>query len=158
MSSITRLGRQSANTQRLIPVAPAMGKSRVVGNLAAIVAGLGLGAVLSLELNGLDLGSLTHTGALLIFIGRVTALVGTYGVLLTLLLIARIPWLEREVGLDRTVMWHRKLAPWAMLLISVHVITTTLGYAITANSSLVSEFWNFRVNVFLFRLFRGTNH
>ncbi|MEY4312480.1 MAG: hypothetical protein RLZZ571_1250, partial [Actinomycetota bacterium] len=140
MSSSTRSARRSSNNQRLITVAPAKGKSRFVANLSAIVAGLGLGIVLSLELTGLDFSTLGQTGPLLIFIGRLSALVGTYGVLLTLFLIARIPLLEREVGLDRTVTWHRKLAPWAMLLIAIHVVTTVLGYAITANSSALSEF------------------
>ena len=142
MSSSTRSGRRAPNSDRLIKVAPAKGKSRIVGNLSALVAGLGLGVVLSLELSGLDFEKLTLAGPLLVFIGRITALVGTYGVLLTLLLIARIPVLEREVGLDRTVSWHRKLAPWSMLLITIHVISTTLGYAIEANSSALSEFWN----------------
>ena len=142
MSSSTRSARKSANNQRLVKVAPAKGKRRLVANLSAIFAGLGLGMVLSLELAGLDFSTLSDTGTLLIFIGRLTALVGTYGVLLTLFLIARIPLLEREVGLDRTVTWHRKLAPWAMLLIAIHVMTTTLGYAISANSSALSEFWS----------------
>lgn len=142
MSSSTRSARKSANSQRLVKVAPAKGKRRFVANLSAIFAGLGLGMVLSLELAGLDISTLSNSGTLLIFIGRLTALVGTYGVLLTLFLIARIPFLEREVGLDRTVTWHRKLAPWAMLLIAIHVVTTTLGYAISSNSSALSEFWS----------------
>ena len=142
MSTSTRSARRSSNNQRLIAVAPAKGKSRLVANLSAIFAGLGLGIVLALELTGLETSIFSQTGSLLIFIGRLTALVGTYGVLLTLFLIARIPLLEREVGLDRTVTWHRKLAPWAMLLIAIHVVATVLGYAITANSNALSEFWN----------------
>lgn len=141
MSSPTKSKRRLPN-ERLVTVAPANGKSRFIGNLSAICAGLGLGLVLSLELRGLKIADLSQTGPLLIFIGRITAMVGTYGVLLTLLLIARIPLLEREVGLDRTVTWHRKLAPWAMLLIAIHVVTTVLGYSITANSSALSEFWS----------------
>lgn len=141
MSFTTKSTRRLAN-QRQVQVVDAKGKSRFIGNLSAVFAGLGLGAVLSLELRGLDTSTLNSTGPILILIGRLTALVGTYGVLLTLFLIARIPWLEREVGLDRTVTWHRKLAPWAMLLIAIHVVTTVLGYSIGANSSALSEFWS----------------
>lgn len=142
MSSSTRSARRSNESQRLITVATAKGNSRFVANFSAMIAGLGLGIVLALELIGLDRSTLSQTGPLLIFIGRLTALVGTYAVLLTLFLIARIPLLEREVGLDRTVTWHRKLAPWAMLLIAIHVVTTVVGYAIISNSSALSEFWS----------------
>lgn len=141
MSFRTKSTRKLAH-KRQVQVVAAQGKSRFVGNLSAVFAGLGLGIVLSLELRGLNRSMIEGTGPILILIGRLTALVGTYGVLLTLFLIARIPWLEREVGLDRTVTWHRKLAPWAMLLVAIHVVTTVLGYAISANSGALEQFWN----------------
>jgi predicted ferric reductase len=69
-------------------------------------------------------------------------MVGTYGIVITLFLIARIPWLEREVGLDKTVWWHRKIAPYALFLVLGHVIFILLGYAMTAQTSLLAEFWD----------------
>ena len=64
---------------------------------AYTLAGLGLGAVVGIELvTRTDLGG---PGALLTEIGRWTALVGTYGALLILVLVARVPVLERGVGL-----------------------------------------------------------
>ena len=52
-----------------------------------------------------------------IALSRVTAMAGTYLALVTLLLAARIPWLEREIGQDRLISWHRKLAPYSLYLI-----------------------------------------
>jgi hypothetical protein len=41
-------------------------------------------------------------------------------------LIARIPWVERGVGHDRLVTWHRNLGPWSLYLIGVHVFFIVL--------------------------------
>jgi predicted ferric reductase len=58
-----------------------------------------------------------------------------------LVLVARIPWLERAAGQDRLIRWHRRVAPWAISLIIVHVLATTLGYAQAAGSPIVHEAW-----------------
>ena len=99
--------------------------------MLSTLAGLGLGITLMLELAGLKLASFTSAGPLFTVLGRLTGMVGTYGMILTLFLIARIPLLEREVGFDRTVRWHRKLAPWSLLLVGLHVLFIVVGYAIT---------------------------
>ena len=39
--------------------------------------------------------------------GRVTGLLGAYACLVVLLLMARIPWLDRVIGLVRMATWHR---------------------------------------------------
>ena len=62
-------------------------------------------------------------------VGRVTAMSGTYLMLVTLLLIARIPAVERAIGQDRLVKLHRTLGPAILGLIGVHVVTVVLGYA-----------------------------
>ena len=54
---------------------------------------------------------------------------GTYLLLVTLLLIARIPAVERAIGQDRLVKLHRKLGPAILGLIGVHVVAVVLGYA-----------------------------
>jgi predicted ferric reductase len=56
-------------------------------------------------------------------------LVGTYAVLVQLLLMSRIVWLERAVGLDRLVVWHRWTGFATLWLLVGHVIFTTVGYA-----------------------------
>jgi hypothetical protein len=75
-------------------------------------------------------------------ISRFAALVGTYFALLGILLVSRIPWVERGVGHDRLVTWHRKLGPWSLYLIAYHVAMITIGYAGQFQERLISEFWS----------------
>jgi len=63
--------------------------------------------------------------------------------LLMVLLIARLPWLERAVGQDRLVRWHRRIGPWALSLITTHVVLITLGYAQLSKTGALRQFWIF---------------
>lgn len=124
-----------------------IGKQRRVGDLLGVLAGFGLGIVLITELQHVTAESVSTSGSALTLIGRVTGMVGTYGMILTLFLVARIPWLEREAGFDRTVSWHRKLAPYSLFLIAVHVITIVLGYAFLEGATWPSEVWSLLTTV-----------
>ena len=61
--------------------------------------------------------------------GQITALIGTYTVLVQLLLMSRVPWIERAIGLDRLAVWHRWLGFATVSLLTAHVVFTTVGYA-----------------------------
>ena len=63
--------------------------------------------------------------------------------LLMVLLIARLPWLERAVGQDRLVRWHRRIGPWALSLITAHVVLITLGYAQLSKTGALRQLWIF---------------
>jgi predicted ferric reductase len=104
-------------------------------------AGLGFGAVIASVLTSQSRGALAAPGGQLTAVGEMAAFTGTYLILIMLVLVARIPWLERAVGQDQLVRWHRKVAPWAITLITIHVVTTTLGYAQAAGSPIVHELW-----------------
>jgi predicted ferric reductase len=106
-----------------------------------VVAGLGLGVVVAIEL--LTRTSLGGPGAWLTELGRWTALVGTYASLLLLVLVARVPLLERSIGMDRFMSWHRKLGPAALVLIAAHVVLVTAGYAADAATSYLGQTWDF---------------
>ena len=111
-----------------------------VADVAMLLAGLGLGAVLALHI-----ATRTHnytTGNSITEIGRICGLVGTYSALLVVLLAARIPLLEREVGQDRLIKWHRVTGPYAIWLIVAHVMFITLGYALNANMPVPAQLWN----------------
>jgi predicted ferric reductase len=75
--------------------------------------------------------------------GRLAGFTGAYLMLIMVLLIARIPWLERTVGQDRLVRWHRRIAPWALILITAHVVLITLGYAQLSKSGAPHQLWTF---------------
>jgi predicted ferric reductase len=56
-------------------------------------------------------------------------------------LVARLPWLERSAGQNQLIRWHRKVASWAISLICAHVIFITLGYAQAVHAPLLHEIW-----------------
>ncbi|MEO7349476.1 MAG: ferric reductase-like transmembrane domain-containing protein, partial [Terrimesophilobacter sp.] len=59
--------------------------------------------------------------------GELSGMVSGYLVCAQLLLIARVPWFENAVGLDKLVSWHRTLGVSVVLLIMVHVGLMILG-------------------------------
>ena len=107
------------------------------------LAGAGLGAVLGEVVTGETLGSLRAPGGLLIAGGRLAGFTGAYLMLIMVLLIARLSWLERAVGQDRLVRWHRRVAPLALGLIAAHVVLITLGYAQSARTGALRQLWVF---------------
>lgn len=107
------------------------------------VLGLGLGAILGLVVTGESRGSLAAPGGLLIAGGRLCGFTGAYFMLIMVVLVARLPWLERAVGQDRLVKCHRWVAPWALLLIGLHIVLITLGYAQLARSGALRQLWQF---------------
>ena len=82
-------------------------------------------------------------GGLATAAGQVTGLLGTYAVLLELLLMARLPWLERFVGLDRLAIWHRWNGFVAVDLLVAHTLLITLGYAQSNHASLWGQTTDF---------------
>jgi predicted ferric reductase len=84
---------------------------------------------------------LTSLSALLTALGQLTALFGTYGALIQLVLMSRSPWLEQLFGLDRLAHWHRWLGFSVTWLICGHVVLTTAGYALGDGNSFAGETW-----------------
>ncbi|HEY2076717.1 MAG TPA: ferric reductase-like transmembrane domain-containing protein, partial [Streptosporangiaceae bacterium] len=117
-----------------------MPRPRFVDACAAI-AGIGFGAVLASAIANESRASLAAPGGLLTAAGRLAGLSGTYLILIMVVLVARLPWLERSVGQDQLIRWHRRVSGWAISLIIAHVLLITLGYAQTAGSTVISEAW-----------------
>ncbi len=69
-----------------------------------------------------------------IFGGSLTGLVGTYLALVMVLLVSRIPFVERVLGQDGLLRWHRWLAPWPIGLLITHALLITIGYARAART------------------------
>ena len=59
--------------------------------------------------------------------------------LISLLIIARIPWVEKSLGFDRLVAYHRKLGPLIYLLISTHFLLVIVGYSLADQRTLWEE-------------------
>lgn len=117
-----------------------------VTDALAVIAGIGFGLAVALAFWGESLGALRAPGGWLTLAARLAALVGTYLMLVMVVLMSRIPWLERSVGQDRLVRWHRKIGGWPIVLIALHIILVTWGYAQASSVSFLEQFWTFVVH------------
>lgn len=102
---------------------------RGVVDLFVVLAGLGLGVTVALGLRAESASSLAAPGGLLTALGRMTGLVGTFFLLIAVLIVGRVPALERALGQDQLVRWHRRLGPWVLILLAAHALLITVGYA-----------------------------
>jgi predicted ferric reductase len=108
---------------------------------AAWILGIGLGFTLALQLTTMTHSDISSVYAVVASVSRAAALVGTYFAIVGIFLVARIPWVERGVGHDRLVTWHRKLGPWSLYLIGSHVLFIVLSFAGQDHVSLAVELW-----------------
>src|SRR3954471_17853449 len=106
---------------------PARPQPAVVDVLAGL-AGLGLGITLALAIGAESVGSLRAPGGVATALGRLSGLLAAYAMVIVVLLVARVPALERAIGQDRLVRWHRRLGPWPLYLLVAHAVLITVGY------------------------------
>jgi predicted ferric reductase len=64
--------------------------------------------------------------------------------ILQLVLIARLPWLDRRIGMDRLTSWHRWTGFTLFWLVLLHPTFILLGYANEYNSTPLTEFNNLK--------------
>ncbi len=115
--------------------------SAVGTDWAALITGGGLGVTLALSATTARQSDFASVYSTVQSVSRICALVGTYFAIVGIFLVARIPWVERGVGHDRLVTWHRKLGPYSLFLIGFHVLFVLIGYAGQDNIPLYSEMW-----------------
>jgi ferredoxin-NADP reductase/DMSO/TMAO reductase YedYZ heme-binding membrane subunit len=118
---------------------PAQGRPKVVDALAAL-AGIGFGVTLALGITAESAGSLQAPGGLATAAGRLTGLAAAYAMVVVVVLVARFAPLERAIGQDRLVRWHRRLGPWPLYLLAAHGSLITVGYAQAANDGVLHQF------------------
>src|SRR3954451_18451085 len=107
------------------------------GGVAALVAA-NAGVIVWLWIHGGNLHA-KSTGDVLTSVGRLTGLLSAYLALLQVILLARLPALERAVGFDRLSVWHRWKAHACIALVVAHVIFTAWGYALLDRLPLTKE-------------------
>lgn len=110
-----------------------------LGRIAVGVVVVGLVAVIVVGLADEARPDLRAPGGAAILIGGLAGLVGMYLALVMLLLISRIPAIERILGQDGLLRWHRTLGPWPISLLVVHALVTTLGFAQAARTGALHE-------------------
>ncbi len=99
----------------------------------------GLVAVVALGVTTETSSELSLPGGVATFIGSLTGLVGMYLARVMVLIVARIPPLERILGQDGMLRWHRRLAPWPISLLVAHAVFVTVGYAQAARTGFLHE-------------------
>ncbi|MGW1210020.1 ferredoxin reductase family protein [Streptomyces sp. NPDC002499] len=75
----------------------------------------------------------------LIVIGRAAGLYGALLMAFQLVLVARLPWLDRRIGMDRLTSWHRWTGFGILWTLLAHVVFITFGYADGTGVGPVSE-------------------
>jgi predicted ferric reductase len=134
---------------RVVPATASYRRGRSHAKVdAAIRTGAGVGLWLSLLLvsywwaAGGGLQDLTGWQSGLTSIGRITGLVAADLLLVQVLLIARLPVLERAFGQDRLLRLHRLIGFTSFNLMVAHVVLITWGYAAGDLASTPDTFWN----------------
>lgn len=79
-------------------------------------------------------------GQLLISLGRLSGLLGVYFILMQFLLMGRSFWLERTFGLDNLSRVHHLNGQFSIILILLHPILLTAGYAAVSKQNLWLQF------------------
>jgi predicted ferric reductase len=102
-----------------------------------------LGNIAALVWIWVDNGNLTmHTTAdLLARTAGLAGLIGAYLALVQVVLLSRLPILERLAGFDRLTQWHRWNGHLCIALVLVHVILQIQGYSMPTHRSFGDEFW-----------------
>ncbi|MFI6267189.1 ferric reductase-like transmembrane domain-containing protein [Micromonospora sp. NPDC051006] len=85
----------------------------------------------------LTMGGVAATSSL----GRLTGLLASDLLLIQVLLMARVPWVERAFGQDRLTRWHRYTGFTSFWLMLGHIVLIVFGYAGTGHTNAVSESW-----------------
>ena len=110
-------------------------------DLTSVITGILFGLTCALYIETTNANDWNSVYAIITSLSRIAALTGAYLALVGLVLVSRIPYIERSVGHDRLVIWHRKLGPWSMYLVSFHVILVILGYAGNDQVKIGVEIW-----------------
>ncbi|MFF8672979.1 ferric reductase-like transmembrane domain-containing protein [Streptomyces sp. NPDC015242] len=75
----------------------------------------------------------------LIVLGRLTGLYAALLMAFQLLLVARLPWFDRRIGMDRLTSWHRWTGFSVLWLLLAHAVFIVLGYAGSSSLDPVNQ-------------------
>jgi predicted ferric reductase len=70
---------------------------------------------------------------------RVTGLLAGYGLGIVLLLMSRVPWLERRIGAGQLAGWHAAGGRFIVVLAVAHTLLVVVGYAASTGTSAGSQ-------------------
>jgi predicted ferric reductase len=137
-----------AVSARLGPAPPAAARGRLRRNWPAVLVAIfvigNLVGILYIWAAGGEDGIGYHWTSfdnVLLSLGRITAFLSGYLALVEVILLARVPFIERAVGFDRLTVWHRWNGHAVIYFALIHVVCTVWGYARIDGQSWFTEYW-----------------
>ena len=104
-----------------------------------VLALIGLGAAAVVALWWKDTPPIHDLGARLTGAGEILGLLASYGFVVLVALMARLPPLEHGIGADRLARWHAMGGRYVITLVTGHVAFIVWGYAVAAHESVTGE-------------------
>ncbi|MDX3228900.1 ferredoxin reductase family protein [Streptomyces sp. ME19-01-6] len=120
---------------RALPLAP--GPPDLVPALTQLAIWAGAAALLALWWS--DTTSVVGAAGWLTGAGRITGLLAGYATAVLLLLMARVPLLDRNIGSDRLARWHAMGGRYTISLALAHTLLIIWGYALTSHTGVVEQ-------------------
>lgn len=78
--------------------------------------------------------------------GNLTGLIGTYAILWQLVLLGRLPFLERHFGLEKLTWLHKWNGYLALTLILAHTVFLIIGFSLAEHVGLLKQTLDFMLN------------
>jgi predicted ferric reductase len=97
--------------------------------------------VVALWVHNRGLQQLSGVASAMTSVGRLAGLVSADLLLVQVLLMARMPWIERTYGQDRLARWHRLVGFTSFNLMLAHITLITIGYAGAGHLNVVAQAW-----------------
>ncbi|MEY4411405.1 MAG: hypothetical protein RLZ69_979, partial [Actinomycetota bacterium] len=116
-------------------------------DLVEVFAWASVVAVVAMFLVDGGVKSVTDVATGLGALSRLTALVGTDLLLIHMLLVARVPWIDRLYGLDKSTEAHKKLGKPILYLIVAHFLASLVNYTMLDHKTILAELGNLIFNV-----------
>lgn len=111
-------------------------------DLAGLLAWASMLVVVALWVAGGGVQGLVGWGGWLTGLGRLSGLVASDLILLQVLLMARVPFVERSYGQDELARRHRWVGFASFSLLIVHIGAIVLGYGLSDHRAALSEAWD----------------
>jgi predicted ferric reductase len=89
---------------------------------------------------------MTSVASAVTTLGRLTGLVSADLLLIQVLLMARVPVVEKTYGQDELARRHRLVGFWSFWLMVTHLVLITVGYALSAGLNVFVQFWELVVD------------
>jgi predicted ferric reductase len=137
---IARLATDSKHAARIAPRPRRLNARTLPASICAAAIVINALIIAWLWATGNTFSGVHSWGDLWTSVGRLTGLLSAYLALVQVLLLARLPWLERMLGFDRLTIWHRVNGKLCLYLVLAHVVFITIGYALTDQIAAPAEF------------------